>query len=113
MPCCLYRRNDPLVIAELRAYCLDMAEAEKRMEVWVKNAAGQVVPADRQRAEDENIDNGKAYPFKTYYGAQGEHGVPIPHPVQCTKGEHSCAILASSVHVCKFTKHDCKTHQLI
>ena len=110
MPCCLYRRNCPLVTAELRSYALDMDEAEKRMQLWKKNAAGHIVLADRQRAEDENINNGNAYPFETYYGAQG---LPIPHPVQCTKGEHSCAILASSVHICKFTKHDCKTYQLI
>ena len=110
MPCCLYRRNCPLVTAELRSYALDMDEAEKRMQLWKKNAAGHIVLADRLRAEDENINNGNAYPFETYYGAQG---LPIPHPVQCTKGEHTCAILASSVHTCKFTKHDCKTYQLI
>ena len=91
MPCCLYRRNCPLVTAELRSYALDMDEAEKRMQLWKKNAAGHIVLADRLRAEDENINNGNAYPFETYYGAQG---LPIPHPVQCTKGEHSCAIHA-------------------
>ncbi len=93
-----HRRNDPLVIAELHAYCAAMLEHEKRVRMCVKNKHNECVFVDSQRSEDKNIDDGSRFPFQTDYQVRGEE---IPTPAKCscqTSHEHHVHTVVMLAH---------------
>ena len=91
-----YRRNDPLVIAELHAYCAARDEYEKRMPMWVKNKHNECAFVDSQRSVDQGIDDGSRFPFQTYYRCRGEE---IPTPAKCSHGTYSICQTSHEHHV--------------
>jgi len=61
------RRNDADIVQELKDYCVTMELLEKRMPLWTKSREGNIVIADRLRCDDDGIEDGSRFDFKTYY----------------------------------------------